>query len=351
MGETHNIRLEPVGIEFEVDEDETILDGAFRQGLMLMHGCKEGQCAACKSFVTDGEVDLDRYSTFALPDYELDEGWTLLCKAHAVCDLEIELINYDEEVLRSGIALRTLQTRVEAIDELTHDIRRLVLTLGSGDAFDFHPGQYVDIRVPGSDAYRSFSMANTPDAAGRLEFMIKLYPGGRFSGLLEDGGIAVGDALEIRGPYGLFTLREASDRPLLFIGGGAGMAPILSLLRAMAGRGARRPVAYYYGARTEQDLFHLGEIAALGDMLGDFRFVPALSEPDDKSTFDCETGLITDVVARGETSLGDVDAYLCGPPPMVDAAIDLLTANGVPEQQIFFDKFTTTADSEETSRV
>jgi len=84
MGETHNIRLEPVGIDFEVDEDETILDGAFRQGLMLMHGCKEGQCAACKSFVIDGDVDLDRYSTFALPDYEQDEGWTLLCKAHAV---------------------------------------------------------------------------------------------------------------------------------------------------------------------------------------------------------------------------------------------------------------------------
>jgi len=191
MGETHNIRLEPVGIDFDVDEDETILDGAFRQGLMLMHGCKEGQCAACKSFVIDGDVDLDRYSTFALPDYERDEGWTLLCKAHAVCDLEIELINYDEEVLQSGIALRSLKTRVEAIDELTHDIRRLVLALDAGDAFGFHPGQYVDIRVPGSDAYRSFSMANTPDEAGRLEFMIKLYPGGRFSGLLENGGIEV----------------------------------------------------------------------------------------------------------------------------------------------------------------
>ena len=350
MGETHNIRLEPVGIDFEVDEDETILDGAFRQGLMLMHGCKEGQCAACKSFVMDGDVDLDRYSTFALPDYEQDEGWTLLCKAHAVCDLEIELINYDEEVLRSGIALRTLKTRVEAIDALTHDIRRLVLALDAGDAFDFHPGQYVDIRVPGSDAYRSFSMANTPDEAGRLEFMIKLYPGGRFSGLLEGGGIAVGDELEIRGPYGLFTLREASDRPLLFIGGGAGMAPILSLLRAMAERGLRRPVAYYYGARTEQDLFHLDEIASLGDMLADFRFVPALSEPDEHSAFDRETGLITDVVARGDARLGDVYAYLCGPPPMVDAAIDLLTASGVPEQQIFFDRFTTTADAEETSR-
>jgi propane monooxygenase reductase subunit len=87
MDNNHTIRLEPVGIEFDVDQDETILDGAFRQGLMLMHGCKEGQCGACKSFVLQGEVDMDRYSTFALPDYEEEEGWTLLCKAHAVSDL------------------------------------------------------------------------------------------------------------------------------------------------------------------------------------------------------------------------------------------------------------------------
>jgi propane monooxygenase reductase subunit len=344
MGETHNVRLEPVGIEFEVEEDETILDGAFRQGLMLMHGCKEGQCAACKSFVLDGEVDMDKYSTFALPDYEQDEGWTLLCKAHAVTDLEIELINYDEEVLRSGIELRTVTTRVEAVEELTHDIRRLVLSL-DGD-FTFHPGQYVDIRIPGTDQHRSFSMANTPSDAGRLEFMIKLYPGGRFSGLLSDGAVSAGDELEIRGPYGVFTLREASERPLLFIGGGAGMAPILSLLRAARERGVTRRAAYYYGARAERDLFHRSELAALEETLGDFRFVPALSDAD----WQGETGLITDVVERCEPELAGVDAYLCGPPPMVDAAIELLKAKGVPEQQIFFDKFTTTADTEESSR-
>src|SRR5262249_60096919 len=89
MGKTHTVRFEPLGIEMEADEDETILNAAFRQGLMLMHGCKEGQCSSCKSFLLDGEVDLDRYSTFALPDFEEQEGWTLLCRAHAYSDLEI----------------------------------------------------------------------------------------------------------------------------------------------------------------------------------------------------------------------------------------------------------------------
>jgi propane monooxygenase reductase subunit len=349
MGETHTVRLEPVGIEFEVDEDETILDGAFRQGLMLMHGCKEGQCAACKSFLLDGEVDMDRYSTFALPDYEQDEGWTLLCKAHAVTDLEIELINYDEEILRSGIELQTLTARVEAVEPLTHDIRRLVLRLEDGASLDFHPGQYVDVGIPGTGERRSFSMANTPSGDGRLEFMIKLYPGGRFSGLLADGGIAAGDELQVRGPYGVFTLRE-SERPLLFIGGGAGMAPILSLLRARVERGCARTGVFYYGARGEADLFHLDELAALAGAGPELHFVPALSEAAPGSGWDGETGLITDVVDRIETDLFRVDAYLCGPPPMVDAAIALLLARGVPEARIHFDKFTTTADTEESTR-
>ena len=108
MGNTHTVRFEPVGIEIEVDEDETILNAAFRQGIMLMHGCKEGQCSACKSFLLDGEVDLDRYSTFALPDFEEAEGWTLLCRAHPYSDLEIELINYDEEIIRSGMPTATV---------------------------------------------------------------------------------------------------------------------------------------------------------------------------------------------------------------------------------------------------
>jgi propane monooxygenase reductase subunit len=341
MGETFTVRLEPVGIEFEVDEDETVLRGAFRQGLMLMHGCKEGQCAACKSFLLDGEVDLDKYSTFALNDFEKEEGWTLLCRAHALTDLEVELINYDEEVLRSGVALQTKSMRVEAVDELTHDIRRLVL---SGDALTFKPGQYVDITIPGSEDVRSFSMANTPaHRPGELEFMIKVYPDGKFSNLLASGGLTPGDEVEITGPYGVFTLREKSDRPLLFIGGGAGMAPILALLRAMAENGNQRKAVYYYGARGPQDLFHLQELAELERALPNFRFVPALSDCGEDADWSGERGLITDVVTRLEAELEGVDAYLCGPPPMVDAAIAVLDQKGVPESSVYYDKFTTTA--------
>jgi propane monooxygenase reductase component len=346
MGEKHNVRLEPVGIEFEVDEDETVLRGAFRQGLQLMHGCKEGQCSACKSFLLDGEVDLDRYSTFALPDFEEQEGWTLLCRAHALTDLEIELINYDEEMLKAGLPLVEARARVTAVDELTHDIRRLELQLIEPEELEFHPGQYVDIGIPGADgSHRSFSMSNLPSDKGRLEFMIKLYPDGRFSGLLGSGEICPGTELELTGPYGVFTLRDQSPRRIVFIGGGAGMAPILCLLRSLQERGIEREAVYYYGARTETDLFHTAELEALAGGLPSFRYVPALSEAE----WDGEAGLITDVVERCEEDLKDVDAYVCGPPPMVEAAQGLLMAKGVPESRIYFDKFTTT-ETEETSR-
>jgi propane monooxygenase reductase subunit len=154
----------------------------------------------------------------------------------------------------------------------------------------------------------------------------------------------VGDDLDVTGPYGVFTLRN-TDRPILFVGGGAGMAPILSLLRSMAEQGIARPAVYYYGAREEEDLFHLDELIELQGALPGFSFVPALSDAD----WDGESGLITDVVDRLEADLAGFDAYLCGPPPMVDAAQEMLIRRGIDEANIHFDKFTTTATTEENS--
>ena len=346
MTERHTVRFEPVGLEIEVTEDETVLQGAFRQGVMLMHGCKEGQCSACKSFLLEGEVDLERYSTFALAEYEREEGYTLLCRAHAYSDLEVELLNFDEEMLKSGVPIQTVQTEIAAIEALTHDISRLSLRLVDPPEMAFNPGQYVDITIPGTQTTRAFSMANTPATDDRLEFMIKVYPDGRFSGLLRDD-LRVGDALEVKGPYGVFMLRQHSDADIIFIGGGAGMAPIWSLLTSMAESNVGRNATYYYGARTRKDLFHLNEMRELAERLENFRFVPALSEPAPEDDWEGETGLITDVVDRLESDLSSHEAYLCGPPPMIDAAIGTLQAKGCGEARIFYDKFTTTASEEE----
>ncbi|AEA22893.1 FAD-binding oxidoreductase [Pseudonocardia benzenivorans] len=344
MGKKHIVRFEPVGIEIEVDEDQNILRAAAEQGVQLMHGCKEGQCAACKSFVLEGEdIDYDSYSTFALPDYEKEEGSTLLCRAHAYEDLVIELLNYDEEIIRGGLPLRKGVAEVVSNEEVTHDMRHLVLKLVEPEEIKFFPGQYLDLMVPGTEESRSFSMANVPGREGHFEFVIKIYPDGLFSEFLATK-VSVGDRLDVEGPFGTFTLRESRSSPLIFVGGGAGLAPVLGLLRSMADRGVEREAVFYYGARGQRDLCFEKELRELEERLPNFRYVPALSEPADGDDWSGETGLITDVVKRLESDLSGRDAYVCGPPPMVDAAIPVLTALGVSEQNIFYDKFTTTGE-------
>jgi propane monooxygenase reductase component len=348
MADKHVVRFEPVGIDIEVAEDQTILRAAGEQGIMLMHGCKEGQCSACKSFVLEGDdIELEKYSTFALPDFELEEGYTLLCRAHPYEDVTIELLNYDEDMIRSGLPIQEAVAEVVANEPVTHDMRHLVLRLVEPTELKFFPGQYVDISVPGTSATRSFSMANTSGTSTeQLEFVIKIFPDGLFSHLL-DTQLKVGDRLELTGPFGVFTLREADDAGLIFVGGGAGMAPILSLLRSMGERGIQRQATYYYGARRRADLCFEDELRSLEELLPNFRYVPALSEGADDD-WDGEAGLITDVVRRHEDDLSGAHAYVCGPPPMVEAAMPMLASLGVEEKRIYYDKFTTTGDPGET---
>ncbi|MGW0357748.1 2Fe-2S iron-sulfur cluster-binding protein [Nocardia nova] len=345
MADKHRINFEPVDIEMEVGEDEYILDAAFRQGIHLMHGCREGRCSACKSFVLDGDIQMDDYSTFACNDAEVDEGHVLLCRSTAYSDCTIELLNFDEDELLSGVPIQNVRTRVVAIEPKTRDIVSLRLRAVEPSGYEFKPGQYSDLHIPGTDEHRSFSMATTTSEADHVEFLIKKYPGGKFAGLLDDG-IGVGDEIVLTGPYGSFTIKDGHVLPMVFIGGGAGMAPLLSLLRHMSETGNRRPVHFYYGARTPEDLFYLEEILALGSTLTDFVFVACLSESMDPQltrSIEVEQGNVTDVVGRRETDLSRTEVYLCGPPPMVDAALELLAAGGTPNDQIFYDKFTSPA--------
>ncbi|SFW80061.1 2Fe-2S iron-sulfur cluster-binding protein [Amycolatopsis australiensis] len=348
MADKHRISFEPVDVTMEVGEDEKILDAAFRQGIHLMHGCREGQCSACKSYVLDGEIQMERYSTFACNDAEVEEGYVLLCRAHAFSDCTIELLNFDEEELLNSAPLQHVRTEVAEIVEHTRDIVGLKLRPVDPPGYEFKAGQYADLTIPGTGERRSFSMATTPATTGHIEFVIKKYPGGRFSSLLEDG-IAVGDPIELTGPYGNFTLKSGHALPLVLMAGGAGMAPVLGLLRHLSETGDPRRIRFYYGARTAADLFYLDEIRALGERLADFGFVVALSESTDGAAglgVHAEPGMVTDVVEAAEPQLHRSEVYLCGPPPMVDAALALAARQGVPDDQVFYDKFTTAVHDE-----
>ncbi|MEA2198253.1 MAG: propane monooxygenase reductase component [Solirubrobacteraceae bacterium] len=336
------VRFEPIGEQIECANNETVLDAAFRHGYNLVYGCREGQCSACKCFLTEGEVALERYSSFALSDTERANGYALMCRAVPESDLVVELLHYDPDDYRLAFPIREGSATVEALEALTHDIARLVLRVEEPADFSFVPGQYVDLHVPGADeARRSFSMANIPSRGPdppRLELMIKRYPGGRLSGMLGTS-IMPGSALRFTGPYGAFHLRPG-ERPLLVVAAGSGMAPVLSLLRQLAADGCERPVRFFYGARAEEDLFYLDEIGALGAALSDFRLVTVLSSHDGHYVQDA----VDECLTRGE--IESPDAYLCGPPAMVEAAQELLTGkHKLDEQRVFADKFTASADT------
>jgi len=343
MADEHIITLLPFEKQFTCGEDETILAAALRQGIALRYGCKHGGCGTCKALIVEGEVDQPEASTFALMDFEREQGMALLCSAYPLGDIAIELSDYEESELEGGAPIGKFLAEVGTLEDLTHDIVDLKLGLIEPSRISFKAGQYVDVLVPGTTETRSYSMANPPSRDSEVELIVKLMAGGLFSEYLR-GQLKAGDRLTLEGPYGTFHLRD-DDRQALFIAGGSGMAPMLSLLRDMAEKRDCRPVTFFYGARTKRDLFHLDELSGFAKRLPGFRFVPALSEPAPGDEWEGATGLITEVVAREVPDVHGMEAYLCGPSVMIDAAIAMLVRLGVKEHDIHFDKFVTKAET------
>lgn len=342
--EVYTVRIEPAGIEMEVEENETVLDAAFRQGIALMHGCKEGQCGSCKAVLVEGDayddIELLKFSTFALPESERENNHILLCRTQVFNDISIELLNYDEELLARSIPVADYAGNIVNIEPLTHDICKLDIELSK--PIKFWAGQYVDITIPDKAITRAYSMSSTPSQPGKVEFIIKKYADGAFSSLL-DGELKAGDAVQIKGPYGTCFRREESNGPMILVGGGSGMSPLWSILHDQLDSGDTRQILFFYGARTLGDLFYQNELKAISEKHENFSFIPALSEADVADQWQGETGFIHEVVSRHLKDLddsSDMDAYTCGPPPMIDAVLPVFQISGIEPERIYFDKFT-----------
>lgn len=336
----HTVRFEPVGVEMEVEEGEWILDAAFRQGIAVPHGCREGQCSSCKCVLVEGDVEVESYSTFALPDYEKDTGHILLCRGYAYSDVTIELLNYDEDLMRRAIAVKTIDGVLSAVTRLTHDMR--LLEVETRQPLKFWAGQFVELGVPQADVIRSYSMASTPRSPTTLQFIVRKYEGGAFSSLI-DNTLTPGTALTVKGPFGTCFRREAQGGPMLLVGGGSGMSPLWSILQDHIESGEQRPIRFFYGARTRKDLFFLEEFAAVANKLTDFEFIPVLSQATAEDAWRGETGFVHEAVERlmrAQALPGETCAYTCGPPPMVDAVLPMLQRLGVALDRTHVDKFT-----------
>ena len=315
---------------FEATAIDTVYTAALRSGLMLETDCREGACGACKAHCNDGKGDIGDISDEALTPEEEEEGFVLTCQFRPQSDLVLEF-GYPLSLLNKEVT--TVSAKVEALEPVAEAVMRLQLSTKDAPPA-FLPGQYMNIIIPGTGEARSYSFANPTTEPGAMEFFVRLLEQGAMSNYLRDRA-AVGNEIQLRGPYGQFFLRKPRAGYVLMIAGGTGLAPMLSMLEELAQLDERPQVTVLYGANQPGELFGRERIEAYGDWVQLHRIVVA---GDDD--WDGATGFVTDLL--NEDTLPDAaatDAYLCGPPPMIEAAQKALTERGVPDERVFAEKF------------
>jgi benzoate/toluate 1,2-dioxygenase reductase subunit len=311
---------------------EKVLDAAFRQRINLPMDCSDGVCGTCKCHCESGAYDLgEDYLDEALGTDEVDQGQVLTCQMIPESDCVLAV------PVPSGLC-KTGTSRFDAtLAGITaHADAALEVSFALEQAPVFLPGQYVNIAVPGSEQTRSYSFSSLPGDS-RASFLIKHVPGGLMSGWL--GGAQPGEKVSMSGPLGSFYLR-AVTRPLLFLAGGTGLAPFLSMLEVLAERNERQPIHLIYGVSRDQDLVMLDALQGLCARLPNFSFATCVSDPQTRHP---RQGYVTQHLAPEALNGGDVDVYLCGPPPMVDAVRQHFKTEGVTPSSFHYEKFTANA--------
>jgi CDP-4-dehydro-6-deoxyglucose reductase, E3 len=270
---SHQVTIQPSGHQFTVQSGETVLEAALRENFALPYGCRNGACGACKGKVLEGDIDYGAYQAATLPDSDKQRGLALFCTAKPLSDLVIEA---KEISAAKDIPVKTLPCRVERMEKLADDVMALWLKLPSNERLQFLPGQYIDFLLK-DGKQRSFSLANAPDEDALLELHIRRVPGGSFTEHVFST-MKAKDIMRIHGPLGSFFLRE-SDKPIIFLAGGTGFAPIKSILAHAFQHGIDRQMVLYWGVKTRADLY-MGALAAEWQAAhANLSFIPVLSEP------------------------------------------------------------------------
>ena len=312
---------------------ETLLDAGLRDGVELPYECRNGGCGLCVCTVLHGQVDHGFYQRSALSDAMRIQGKALMCCATPKSNLEIEIDGDDERPVRS---LRQYVGRVESIEKLSPDLIRLRLSLPAGEVIDFAAGQYINF-VLDDGQRRAFSFANPPHEKGSIELHVRWVPNGVFTTVVFTS-LKVGDTLRFEGPLGMFTLNEGT-KPILFIAGATGFAPIKSIVEDAFHRGIDRPMWLYWGARTRSDLYLLDLAESWQRDHANFHVVPVLSESETKDEWQGRHGLVHEAMLQDFPNLTAHEVYVCGSVKMVESAVPAFLAQGLGEGACFSDAF------------
>ncbi len=329
----YQITLKSTGETFSADAEETLLDAALRQGHTLPYGCRNGGCGACIATIVSGEINYeDPESVSALEG--LEDNQALICQARANSDVVIDSRELDEGL--DSLPIEKMPCRLVAKEQLAHDVILLKLKTPDNKRLQFFAGQYIDFILKTGE-HRSFSLANAPHNDEFLELHVRHVEGGEFTDFvfneLKEKAI-----LRIEGPLGTFYLREEDDRPMIFLAGGTGFAPIKSLMEHAIFQKDQRKIHFYWGARAQRDLY-MDEMAKTWAEQDNITYSPVLSEAAPEDNWAGKTGFAHSAVLADYPDLSNYAVYVCGPPPMVNAAHKEFIEHGLPEEHFYSDSF------------
>ncbi|GAC33281.1 NADH:ubiquinone reductase (Na(+)-transporting) subunit F [Paraglaciecola polaris] len=344
---TYTVTVEPTGEQIEVEEGQTILQAALRQGVWIPFACGHGLCATCKVTVIDGDVDVGNASPFALMDSERDDGMVLACCATVESDVTIEAdIDVDDDF--EGYAVEDFTATVTKIVDLSPTIKGVHLSLDG--AMTFQAGQYINLLIPGCDGVRAFSIANPPSNNQEIELHIRHVQGGVGTSYIHEQ-LKVGETLPLSGPYGQFFVRSSLPGDLIFIAGGSGLSSPQSMILDLLENGDQRQITLLQGARNQAELYNADLFTALAEKHANLTYIPALNDANEDESWKGFKGFVHEAAKEHfDGRFADHKAYLCGPPPMIDAAISALMQGRLFEKDIFMEKFITAADGAEDNR-
>ncbi|MEX5350539.1 benzoate 1,2-dioxygenase electron transfer component BenC [Pseudomonas juntendi] len=319
----------------EASGHETVADAAYRQGINIPLDCRDGACGTCKCKAESGRYDLgDNFIEDALSEDEIAEGYVLTCQMRAESDC----------VVRIPASSQLCKTEQASFEAAISEVRQLsVSTIAlsiKGEALSrlaFLPGQYVNLKVPGSDQSRAYSFSSL-QKDGEVSFLIRNVPGGLMSSFLTSLAKA-GDSMTLAGPLGSFYLRPI-QRPLLLLAGGTGLAPFTAMLEKIAEQGSEHPLHLIYGVTNDFDLVELDRLQALAAQIPNFSFSACVANPDSQYP---HKGYVTQHIEPRHLNDGDVDVYLCGPPPMVEAVSRYIREQGITPANFYYEKFAAAA--------
>ncbi|KHL75162.1 NADH oxidase [Pseudomonas putida] len=319
----------------EASGHETVADAAYRQGINIPLDCRDGACGTCKCKAESGRYDLgDNFIEDALSEDEIAEGYVLTCQMRAESDCVVR-IPASSQLCKTEQA--SFQAAISDVRQLSASTIALSIKGESLNRLAFLPGQYVNLTVPGSDQSRAYSFSSL-QKDGEVSFLIRNVPGGLMSSFLTSLA-KTGDNMSLAGPLGSFYLRPI-QRPLLLLAGGTGLAPFTAMLEKVAEQGSEHPLHLIYGVTNDFDLVELDRLHALAARIPNFTFSACVANPESHYP---QKGYVTQHIEPRHLNDGDIDVYLCGPPPMVEAVSQYIREQGITPANFYYEKFAAAA--------